>query len=436
MPPRTSAWTPLRHPAFRVAWLTFFGAQLATWSETVGAVEVIAAQSASVALLALVQAASTAPMFLLALPAGVATDLVDRRRLLLAVIGAMALAMGALSATTASDHATPAVVLALTLVMGAGIAVSLPAFSAVIPELLPREQLASGVTLVSISINLARALGPALAGVTLALINPATLFGLLAAVLVVTGAMLAFGPQAGGAPPARGVRPVAAMREGLAFARRSDRLRPVLVRGGAFTLPASALWAVLPAVAVQRLDLDAAAFGGILAAVGVGAVAGAQVLGWLRARLTLDQLLRLGTAYGAVNLALLALVHVTWVLVGSLVLAGAAWVAVLSSVNTAAQLASPAWVRGRALSINQLVFSGGMAAGSALWGVVCELTSLGAGLLAAAAVQAATLGLTRWWPLAEDDEQRPRDEQGEAGEPLEGELGGLEAEDAPLVQER
>jgi predicted MFS family arabinose efflux permease len=190
-----------------------------------------------------------------------------------------------------------------------------------------------------------------------------------------------------------------AMREGVRFARTSVALRTVLARGGAFLVPASALWAVLPAVAVQRLGLDAAAFGGILAALGVGAVAGAQLLPWLRARLGLDLLLRCGTVYTALNLVLLATVHSTPLLVASLVLAGAAWIAVLSSLNTAAQLAAPAWVRGRALSINQFVFFGGMALGSTLWGVIAEFAGLRTSLLCAAGALAATLLLVRRWPI-------------------------------------
>jgi MFS family permease len=434
---RTAAWAPLRHPAFRVVWLTFLGAQLANWSETVGAVDVIASQSDSVALLALVQAAATAPAVVLALPAGAAADLVDRRRLLVLVVAVMGAAMALLSVLTAADRATPAVVLALTLVMGAGIAVSFPAFSALIPDLVPRRDLAAGVTLTGISINLARAVGPALAGLALAVVAAQTLFAAIAAALGVMTLLLVVNARTGGAPPAQGQSMLAAIRAGVRFARTSVALRRVLTRGGAFVVPASALWAVLPAVAVQRLGLDAAAFGGILAALGTGAVLGAQLLPWLRARLGLDLLLRCGTVYGAVNLVLLALLDRPVPIVASLVVAGAAWIAVLSSLNTAAQLAAPAWVRGRALSVNQLVFSGGMAAGSALWGVVAQVAGLSAALLAAAALLALTLVLVRWWPLsAQDDEQRAGDEQGEPEQPLPGQRGGLEPERAGPVQER
>jgi predicted MFS family arabinose efflux permease len=189
------------------------------------------------------------------------------------------------------------------------------------------------------------------------------------------------------------------MRAGVRFARSSDDLRAVLARGFAFVVPASALWAMLPAVAVHRLELEPAAFGGILAALGSGAVLGAQMLPWLRARLGLDRLVSLGTAYGAVNLVLLSVIDSTALAVVSLVVAGAAWIAVLSSLNTAAQLAAPAWVRGRALSINQLVFAAGMAAGSAAWGMIAEAAGLATALVAAGAVLLASLGAERRWSL-------------------------------------
>jgi predicted MFS family arabinose efflux permease len=291
--------------------------------------------------------------------------------------------------------------------------------------------------MIGISINLARAIGPAIAGVALALVGASTLFALLAVALVAMAVLLLTSPRPAAAPPAQGQRWVAAMREGVRFARTSRPLRSVLTRAGAFVLPGSAMWAVLPAVAVQRLGLDAAGFGGILAALGVGAVAGAQLLPWLRARMSLDLLLRCGTIYGALNLVLLAVLESTPLIVGSLVVAGAAWIAVLSSLNTSAQLAAPAWVRGRALSVNQLVLSGGMAAGSALWGVVAEAAGLRTALLCAAAALATSLLAAARWPIGsspQDDEQRAGDEQREAEQALGRQRGRLEPEDTGPVQ--
>jgi len=395
----SSAWAPLRHPAFRLVWLAFFGVQLMNWSETVGAVDVIAAQSDSPALLALVQTASTLPAVLLALPAGAAADLVDRRLLIVGLTLAMAATMALLAALVAAGAATPAVVLALTLALGCAVAVAIPSFASMIPDLVPASDLAGAVTLNGISINLARALGPAVAGLIIAVSGATLLFAVLAAVLCAIALLLLVRPQPGlDAPPARGEPVVTAMRAGLGFARGSRDLRTVLVRSGTFVVPASALWAMMPVVAVQRLGLEPAAFGGILAALGSGAVAGAQVLPWLRARFTLDGLVLGGSAIGAANLVLLGVLDSTVLVVVSLVGAGAAWIAVLSSLHTAAQLAAPTWVRGRALSVYQLVFAGGMAGGSALWGLVAEVVGVTEALVSAAALllAAGLLASARW----------------------------------------
>ncbi|MDO8212503.1 MFS transporter [Conexibacter sp. CPCC 206217] len=395
-----AAWSPLRHRAFRIVWLTFLAVQIANWAETVGAVEVISEQSSSTLLLALVQTASTLPAVLFALPAGVAADMVDRRRLVIVLIALTAFAMAVLSGLVAGDMASPAVVLGLTFAMGATIAIAIPTFAALIQDLVPRADIANAVALNGISINLARVVGPALAGGILALVGAGVLFALLAAALSAMAITLLTAPRSTTPPPGKGERIGDALKVGLRFARSSRELQVCLVRGFLFVLPASAMWAVLPAVAVDSLHLDAAAFGGILGALGVGAVLGAQVLPHVRARFGLEPLILCGSVYAAVNLLVLGLVHVTAIVVVSLVLTGVAWMAVVSSLQTAAQLAARTRVRGRALSIYQLVFQGGMSGGSAIWGVVAQMAGLRPALLVAACGLLATLLARHRWPLA------------------------------------
>lgn len=378
-------------------WVAFLTVQLMNWAQTVGAVDVIAAQSSSPALLALVQTASTAPAVLFALLAGAAADLLDRRRLLAALTAAMALVMASLAAFVVAGEATPALVLLLTFALGVGVAMAVPAFASLIPDLVPREELAGAVTLNGVSINLARAVGPALAGAVVALSGAGLLFAAQAVILAALVVLLVATRAPIERAPAGGDSLGVAMRAGLGFARRSRELRAVLVRGGSFVLPASALWALLPSVAVDRLKMGSSGFGVLLAALGVGAVAGAQALPRLRAGLGLSRLVAAGSAYGALNLVVLTLVRSDALAVGTMVLAGAAWMAVLSSVQTAAQLAAPDWVRGRALAVNQLTFAGGMAAGSAAWGLVAAAAGLTTALLVAAALLAvvAAAGLRR-----------------------------------------
>lgn len=394
-----SAWAPLRHRAFRLVWVVFLTVQLMNWAQTVGAVDVIAEQSSSPTLLALVQSASTAPAVVFALVAGAAADMVDRRRLLVLLVAAMTVVMAALAVLVAVDAATPLVVLLLTLALGSAIAMAIPAFSSFIPDLVPREDLAGAVTLNGISINLARAVGPALAGGVVALAGADVLFAAQTAVFAALILLLATIRPARERPPARGERLLGAMRAGLAFARTSTEFRAVLGRAGSFVVPASAMWALLPVVAIERLDVGSGGFGVLLGALGAGAVAGAQILPRLRLRLGLDRLTIVGSAYTAFNLALLTIVGSEVVAAVAMFLAGAAWIAVLSSLHTAAQLAAPDRVRGRALALNQTVFAGGMAAGSVAWGVIAEVWGLNESLLAAAATLVVTAALSRRWTL-------------------------------------
>lgn len=127
-------------------------------------------------MVASVQVASTLPVLLLALPAGALADIVDRRHLLIAAQVWMLLVAGTLGLATALQATDDRLLLGLTLCLGLGSAFTLPAWAAIIPELVPREQLQAAVTLNGLAINVSRAVGPALAGLLLAWSGPATVF--------------------------------------------------------------------------------------------------------------------------------------------------------------------------------------------------------------------------------------------------------------------
>jgi predicted MFS family arabinose efflux permease len=400
-PSSASAWAPLGDPRFRVAWLAFLGAQVVIWAQTVGAVDVITGRSGSAAVVAAIQTAISLPGVILALFAGAVADVVDRRRLLLGACLSMTAAMVTLAALTVADAASPAAVLVLTAALGSGLAMFLPAFSATVPQLVPRALLAPAMAITGVSVNIARAAGPALAGVLIAVAGAGGLFWVLSGVLLaVVGTLAVAGPPS--SVPERPERLGAAVRAGARFARFSAPLRTVIARTGLFVVFGSALFAILPLIAVRRLDLGASGFGLLLGAFGVGAVAGALVLPRLQERLPHDLLI---TACGVVLAAVLAaLTVVTAPLVAGavLLLAGAAWIAVLTAFMTAAQVVTPAWVRGRAFATWILAYQGGLALGSLAWGFVAE-ASLSAALLVPAAGLVAGALATRLLPLPGDD---------------------------------
>jgi len=390
---QVSALAPLRDPRFRVAWFAFLAAQLVIWAQTVGAVDVITRQSGSAALVALIQTAISVPGVVLSLFAGAVADVVDRRRLLVAAALAMAVAMSVLAALTVADLATPAVVLILTAALGAGLAMFLPAFSATVPDLVPRRLLASAVAMTNVSVNVARAVGPAMAGVVIAVAGAGGLFWVLAGVLVVAVAILAIaGPR--DTAPDRPERIGSAVLAGARYLRFSAPLRVVIGRTALFVLFGSAMWAMLPVVTVRRLGLDASAFGLLMACIGGGAVAGAAVLPRLQAWLGYNGSTAAGTLVVAAVVAALSVITSPPLAAVVLVVAGLAWMTAVTCLLTAAQMVAPAWVRGRALAAWLLAFQLGFAAGGVVWGLVAN-ASLNAALLASAIGLVATVALGR-----------------------------------------
>ena len=396
-----SAWSPLRVAVYRSLWLALLGANIGTWMQTVGAQWLLIHQPNASTLVALVQTASLLPMLLLALPAGALADALDRRHLLISVQLFMVVVAAALAVLTATDRMPPALLLTLTFAFGVGQALTLPAWAAVIPELVPREQLRAASALGSISVNVARAIGPAAAGVLIAHLGAAPVFGLNAvAFLIFAVALVRWRPG-----NARAVevpeRFTAALRAGGRYVRHSPIVRRLLRRALVFVIPASALWALLPLVAARRLNMNSSGYGLLLAALGVGAIGGGLLLPWIRTRMSANRfLLVAGALYGGA-LIVVATVRVVPAVLIALLPAGLAWVTVLANVNAEIQLFLPGWVRARGLAVYQVVQGGGQAVGAFIWGVVADTAGLVAALLVAGGLMLVGAVTAQIWPLPE-----------------------------------
>ena len=368
----TSAWSPLRQPLFRMLWIAAVASNIGTWMQNVGGVWLMTSLTPSPLMVALMQTATSLPVFLVGLPAGALADIVDRRRLLLFWQGWMLVAALALAVTTFLGATTPWLLLFLTFMLGLGTAMNAPAWQAIVPELVPRQDLLSAVTLNGVGVNLARAVGPALGGIVVAAAGPEAVFLLNAASFV--GVMFVLYqwqrvPRKSALPTER---LIGAIRSGMRYVQYAPELRAVLVRAGVFISCGSALWALLPLVARQQLKLESFGYGVLLGCLGLGAVMAAFVLPKVRQRVSTDRLLVGATIlYAIATLALAYLNNLVLVCI-ALVAGGVAWIAMMSSLNAAAQLAVPAWVQARSLGVYQLVFQGGIAAGSAVWGIIAE----------------------------------------------------------------
>ncbi|MBB5164181.1 MFS family permease [Mycobacterium sp. AZCC_0083] len=396
---RTSTWAPLRSPVYRALWIAQLVSNLGTWMQTVGAQWMLVGDPRAAVLVPLVQTATTLPVMLLALPSGVLADLIDRRRLLIATQGAMAAGVGLLASLTGAGLATPAVLLTLLFVIGCGQALTAPAWQAIQPDLVPAEQIPAAAALGSMSINGARAIGPAIAGVLVSLSGPTLVFALNAVSFVGIVFVLIWWRRPAveqGYPPERAL---AALSAGGRFIRSSPIVRRILLRAALFIAPGSAIWGLLPVIAANQLGLSSSGYGLLLGALGAGAVLGAFLLSRLRARFGQNALLTVGAAGFAVATAVLALVPIFAVVFGALVIGGASWLLSLSTLNASMQLSLPAWVRARGLSVYQLVFMGGQALGSVVWGVLAGATSSSTSLLVSAVLLAVCGLSSMWWPL-------------------------------------
>ena len=399
-PADESALAPLRRPGFRAAWTALAGSQLVIWMNTVGAVTVIASLSDSPTLIALVQTANSVPAVLLALVMGSMADIVDRRRFAIASQTWMLLSVATLAALTLADLITPGLALGLTFALGAGMATTFVIYQALTQDFVPRGELLAAVALNGVAINLARAIGPALAGVIVAALSAGALFAVEAGLLVAIVGLVTLRVRPPGPARASGERLAPAVRAGVRFVRFSPAVRTVLLRGVVFSVSASALWALLPVAALDRLELSDSSFGLLMGCVGAGAILGASMLQSLRRRLPFDRMVALaslGLAGG-----LIALAYIPWaeLVAGTLLLTGACWLMVLSSLNTSAQRVAPGWVRARTLAAFQLVMQGGLALGSLTWGVVTAAANVETALTIAAAGLVFGVALARRWPLA------------------------------------
>lgn len=397
-------WAPLAQPAFRAMWLAVLASNVGTWVHDVAAAWMMTEATGSPLMVALVQAATTVPVVLLALVAGALADVVDRRRYLIAAQLWMMFVATLLALLAHLGRLDPWVLLALTFALGVGAAMAMPAQAATTPELVPRADMPAAVALGSLGMNVARAIGPALGGLVIAQAGAAWAFGLNA--LSFLGLLLVLARWRRAAPPT--VLPPepfgSALRAGLRYAASASVLQAVLVRAAAFFLFASALSALLPIVVREELGAGAAAYGLLLGCFGGGAILGALALPALRRRAARDTLVAGATgAFAACLLALAWLGALPLALV-TMAVAGAAWIAVLSSLQVAVQSSVPQWVRARALALYIVVFSGGMAVGSLAWGAVAQASSLDASLVAAAVGLVAAALLARRFSLAGAEE--------------------------------
>jgi MFS family permease len=390
-----SAWSPLRDTLFRNLWIATIVSNVGTWMQDVGSGWLMTELSSSPSMVALVEAADSIPLALLALPAGALADIVDRRRLLIGIQVYLLVVAGLLGVLTLLGLTTAWGLLGFVFVLGVGNAMMMPAWSAIVPDLVRTDELPSAVALNGIAINVSRAIGPSIAGLLVAAVGPWLVFILNALSYIGILAVLVQWQREHHKSTLPAERFLSAIRVGLRFVMHTEALKMVLIRGSAFFLFASATWSLFPLIVRRELGRGPEIYGLLLTCIGIGAVGGALLLPRVRAMLSRDVLVAGASALYAV--AALALAHVQnlGLLAVAMLATGAAWIAILSALQVSAQMTLPPWVRARGLAAFVVVFMGGMALGSILWGQVA--TRIGIPMALTVAAGGTLLAIAATW---------------------------------------
>ncbi len=381
----TSAWTPLSEPLFRWLWIATVVSNIGTWMENIGEGWLMTTLSPSPLLVALVQVATTLPMFILALPSGSLADIFDRRKILLVSQIWMMIAVTFLAVFTSLDIMTPWLLLILTFILGLGAAINAPAWRSITPDIVSKDNLSKAIVLNGLGVNGSRIIGPALGGFIIAVLGTNWVFILNAVSFIGVIFVLYSWDNKTEHSELPAEHFLQSILNGIKYVRHSKIMDITLTHAVAFFPFSSAMFALLPLVARKELGLDSGGYGVMLGFLGMGAVTGAILLPRVQQRFTLHQTVMYGQVFMAVLILLLGLSQNWFVAFLAMFIGGLGWIAVLSNLQTVVLNYVPGWVRSRVMSVYLLTFFAAQSVGSFMWGLVADHTSISLALLIAAA---------------------------------------------------
>lgn len=400
-----SAWAPLQHPVFRLLWITWLISNICMWMNEVAAGWLMTTLTTSPVMVALVQSASTLPVFLFGLPSGALADILNRRRWFIFTQFWVAVNALLLCAALFAGWLSAPLLLALTFGNGIGLAMRWPVYAAIMPELVSRRELSTAIALNGIAMNTSRVVGPVVAGALIASLGTGYVFLLNAILSLAAGFAVMRWRSESKASVLPGERFVGAMRVGFQYVAQSRAIKSVLLRVAIFFLQSTALFALLPLVAKHMPDGGAWVYTSLLASLGIGAVAVAFWLPRLRSALPRDRMLLIGVISQATAMMVVGFAPNVWVAVPAMMIAGAAWLAVVNTLTVTSQMALADWVRARGMAIYMMTMMGAAAVSAALWGQVASLIDVPFTYVAAGLTGMALWLLTRARHIGIDDEE-------------------------------
>lgn len=380
---RSSSESPLKDTLYRFLWVTMFASEIGAYMQTVGASWLITSLAPSPFVVALLQVVASLSIFLLALPAGALSDIVDRRKLFL-ITQYFSLAVAAiLSILTLGGFTTSSILLVFSFLLGLGFAMSLPVSIVVQTELVPKHKAMAAMTLFSVAIYIGLGVGPLLGGLVVAAAGPWAVFMLnaLSFVGIIVFLHRWHKPSDQKLLPPEQV--IGAIRTGLRYMRHSLHVRALFVRDFALTICGSALISLLPLLARNEAGSNSILFGILVGAFGIGGMIGGLIIVPRIKMVSIEKRVTIATVVFAVSMAVLSFQHDAITLFVGVFAVGTSLVVTNSSLNFVAYNSVSSWVRTRVVSVHQLVYWGGVAMGSIMWGIVAETWGIPIALLAA-----------------------------------------------------
>lgn len=367
----SSAVEPLRYPHFRWLWAGNVFSASGTFVQSVAGSWLMFEMTGSNTWVGLIVASATLPLLFFSLTAGALADQFNRAKIMLVAQGIMGAAALAMAILTFMGVMTPALLLTLGLILGSGLALNIPAWQAIVPDLVPRGLVASAVALNSAAFNAARAIGPAIGGALVVAYGAGAgfAFNALSYVAIII-ALVAIGPQLTVQASDANQSMRSAISTGIRFARFTPVFRNLMALVALFAVSSAVVQSVLP-VHTAYLGGGAAAFGILYGAMGAGALVGAVIRPRISRRFSGSWVPYTISFFGLSGI-LLGLSPNVWVAGVAMFLAGLFWLLTLATLNATAQLMSPSWIRGRAMSIYTLAFAGVLPIGSILSGLVAD----------------------------------------------------------------
>ena len=397
---KASSWAPFQHRVFIILWVATVVSNVGGWMYSAASSWLMTSLDAKPLTVSLVQAANALPMFLFAVPAGALADIIDKRRFIIVLEILITIVSAIFAALVSADLVSPVTLLLFTFLISLFGALEAPAWQSIVPQLVPKQDLAPAIAANSVGINISRAIGPAIGGVIIIGFGIAAPFWLNAiSNLGVIGVLLWWRSPQKRRDSMPAERFTSAIRTGFRYMRHNRRLRATLARAVGFFLFASAYWALLPLVARNQIAGGPELYGALLGAIGVGAVGAAFGLPWLKAKIGADLLVAAGEVGTAATLVLFGLAREPILALTASFIAGISWIAVLATLNVSAQFALPDWVRGRGLAMYVAVFFGTLTIGSVLWGQVAGMVGLPLAHFVAAGGALIAIPLTWRWKL-------------------------------------